>query len=638
VRHLPLAALGPKDTAELAERLTDDAPLAPDALASVVERSGGNPLFLAELIRAVREGGTADSLPGSVEALLATRIDALSAPDRSLLRDAAVLGGRFPLWLLQTVQSSGRDLREAIGGPLRDFLAVDGATVRFRNALARDVAYEALPYRVRRQRHLLAGQALEAAIVPGAEAAYDLLSLHFFEAQQFAKAWDYSLLAAERARSSAGLVEATILYQRAVASARKLPDLPPLELAQAYESLGDTAEKCGQYDVAATAYREARVLCRDDRLRTVTLCGKEGWLRERSGSFTNALQWYARGLRHLGAPGEDVEGRREHAHLVLSYGAARLRQGRYRECVPYLEQAVEEATAVSDQATLAHAYYLLDWAHTDLGHGHVGGYRDSALRIYEELGDLTGQANTLNNLGVGAYYEGRWQAALDFYERSRDARRASGDVVQLGEASNNIGEILSDQGHLETAEVLFRDSLRLWRGARFPIGTGLATSNLGRVRLRTGDLTEAGALFASAREVLTGIGAKRLVLETDAREAERLVALSSPVEALAVVELAQVQATQLGGIPVLAAMLDRIAGYAFLQMGDLATASDRLHVSLDGARVAGASFELALSLTALVRLYGVTGADPTSELEEASVIFRQLGVVAVTGVPLVARA
>ncbi len=636
VQVLKLAPLAPDETAAMVAAAADETPLPPDVLATVIERSGGNPLFLQELIAAARAGGAADTLPDTVEALISARIDTLSAADRSLLRYGAVLGGRFPMWLLQAVMADADrvNARTAIGRELGAFLSVEGGIVRFRHALMRDVAYEALPYRRRQALHRHAGEALEESAVPGTVTAYDLLSLHFFEAQVFEKAWTYSVEAAERARADAGLVEATVLYQRAVASARRLTTVAPAELVDVCESLGDVAEKSGQYDVAAGAYRAARQLCRDDRMRTVRLCGKEGWLRERSGSFTQALQWYSRGQRQLGAPGDDQEARRSYAHLVVSYGAARLRQGRYADSVRYLEQAVGEALAVDDLPTLAHAYYLLDWAHTDMGHGHIGGYRDKALTIYSQLSDFTGQANTLNNLGVGAYYEGRWREALDFYERSRHARQIAGDVVQIGEASNNSGEILSDQGHLDSAATLFRDALRLWRGAKFPIGSGIATSNLGRVAMRHGELDEAGRLFAQAREVLTRIGAKRLVLETDAREAERLVALMASESALALVEQIEDQERKLGGVPVLKAMLDRLAGYAYLQLGELTAASNRLHASLDGARVAAASFELALSLMALARLYSETGADPASESEEAHVILRQLGVVAVTNYPL----
>jgi len=633
---LRLATLDEKATAALVAGAADEAPLAPDAVAAIIERSGGNPLFLHELIAAVRAGGAAEALPDRVETLISSRIDTLSAPDRALLRHAAVLGGRFPMWLLQAVVDDGDrvNARTAIRRDLAAFLVADGGAVRFRHALARQVAYEALPFRRRRALHRQAGEALESAVMPGAATAYDLLSLHFFEAQVFDKAWTYSLDAANRAREDAGLVEATVLFQRAVASARHVPTVTPGQLVEVCESLGDVAEKSGLYDVAAVAYRDARRLSRGARLDTVRLCGKEGWLRERSGAFAHALQWYSKGLRHLGPPGDDLEARRAHAHLVLSYGAARLRQGRYADSVRHLEQAVAEALPIEDLPTLAHAYYLLDWAHTDMGHGHVGGFRDHALAIYTQLGDATGQANTLNNLGVGAYYEGRWQEALDFYERSRQARQAAGDVVQLGEVSNNSGEILSDQGQLDRAEALFREALRLWRGAKFPIGSAVATSNLGRVAMRAGSLEDAGQLYADAREMFTSIGAKRFLLETDAREAERLVALMAAESALELVARSQEQVQRLGGIPVLSAMLDRVAGYALLQRGDLAASSARLHASLEGARVAGAAFELGLSLTALVRLYRRTGADSANETAEAQLIMRQLGVVAMTSFPL----
>ena len=61
----------------------------------------------------------------------------------------------------------------------------------------------------------------------------------------------------------------------------------------------------------------------------------------------------------------------------------------------------------------------------------------------------------LNNLGVHAYYEGRWDEALDYYRRSRDARQRGGDVTGAAVQTNNEAEILSDQGHLDEAQELF---------------------------------------------------------------------------------------------------------------------------------------------------------------------------------------
>ena len=68
---------------------------------------------------------------------------------------------------------------------------------------------------------------------------------------------------------------------------------------------------------------------------------------------------------------------------------------------------------------LAHGYFLLHIAHTATGHPDRAAFRGLALPIYEELGDLLGQAHVLNNLGIEAYYDGRWDEALDLYERSK---------------------------------------------------------------------------------------------------------------------------------------------------------------------------------------------------------------------------
>jgi HEPN domain-containing protein len=105
--------------------------------------------------------------------------------------------------------------------------------------------------------------------------------------------------------------------------------------------------------------------------------------------------------------------------LSLGYAAARFREGSLDEAVTWAEQAVEEARAEGALAELAHGYYLLHLVYTSLGSPKRVSVRDLALPIYEELGDLLGQANTLNNLGIEAYYEGRWGALETWLARRR---------------------------------------------------------------------------------------------------------------------------------------------------------------------------------------------------------------------------
>ena len=93
-------------------------------------------------------------------------------------------------------------------------------------------------------------------------------------------------------------------------------------------------------------------------------------------------------------------------------------------------------------------------------HSHPGSperaaFSGLALPIFEELGDLKGQATVLNNLGIEAYYAGDWEKALYAYERSRNPFKRIGDVTSVAMAMNNIGEIKIRQGHLAEAEQLF---------------------------------------------------------------------------------------------------------------------------------------------------------------------------------------
>src|SRR5205823_2409409 len=73
---IELGPLDPEQAVALLELATEHVPLAPHEMAVVAARSGGNPLFLLELIRLARASGTA-RLPGSIEDVITARIDDL---------------------------------------------------------------------------------------------------------------------------------------------------------------------------------------------------------------------------------------------------------------------------------------------------------------------------------------------------------------------------------------------------------------------------------------------------------------------------------------------------------------------------------------------------------------------------------
>ena len=77
-------------------------PVAPDLVATIHRRTGGNPFFVAELARLVRDEGPAgpDALPRGVREVIGRRLRALPDEARRLLGAASVPGRDFDLDLL----------------------------------------------------------------------------------------------------------------------------------------------------------------------------------------------------------------------------------------------------------------------------------------------------------------------------------------------------------------------------------------------------------------------------------------------------------------------------------------------------------------------------------------------------------
>ena len=258
---------------------------------------------------------------------------------------------------------------------------------------------------------------------------------------------------------------------------------------------------------------------------------------------------------------------------------------------------VEEALPIADLKSLANAYLYLHVVHALLGSPERLAFRGLALPLFEELGDLRGQATALNNLGIEAYYEGDWDKALDVYDRSRALFERIGDVISVAMANNNIGEIRSDQGALEEAQTLFEEVERACDAAGHRALSSVAHRTWGGVAARAGRVDEAEALLHEALAAFRGIHATSFVLETEARLAE-VSALRGdrPQEALNRAESVLEHTEDAADMPSLHATALRLRAAARLQLGDRAGAEQDLEESLRAARAGDSLYELALAL------------------------------------------
>jgi tetratricopeptide (TPR) repeat protein len=622
------------DSHALIGAVTEAAPLSESDMATLATRAGGNPLFLKELLAATQSAGGVEALPDSVEAVVMARLDRLAPTDRNLLRRAAVLGQAFTLDLLAAVLDDVPAMDDDIWRRVGEFVGRDDGTFRFEHALIRDAAYGALPYRLRRQLHARVGETIERSAKDAPDEHAEVLSLHFFHAQRYVEAWRYSLSAAERAASLYANVEAATFYQRALDSSRMVIDLVPLEVARVHEALGDVRNRMGDYQVAAVAYRAVRRLVTDDPLTEGRLLLKlsqvQGWL----SNYSQALRWISRGLRVLDGV-HTIDAAQHRAQLMVWYARFCQEQGRHSDAIKWCQRAIGAGEAADDKDALAHALWILDWAYMELGRAEKATHSARALALYEELGDLPGQAAVLNNLGGFAYWEGRWADALQLYERARQIRRKTGDAVRVAFGTINIGEILSDQGHLQEAEALFKEARRVWQASGYRSGIAYAKSNLARVLSRMGRCDEALELFEEARTESNDVGASVEALEAEARIAECHVLNGDGRWALIYADEALERAQALGGVAAQSPMLHRVKGYALMQLGEMEAAREALERSLEHGRARRAEYEVALTLDALVQLTDLERQPVPKELvAESQTILDRLGVVSVPEVPV----
>jgi tetratricopeptide (TPR) repeat protein len=250
-----------------------------------------------------------------------------------------------------------------------------------------------------------------------------------------------------------------------------------------------------------------------------------------------------------------------------------------------------------------------------------------ALGLYEEIGDLVGQADMANNLGIQAFFEGRWSDTLDLYQRSRDACERVGNVIDAASTDANIGEVLVNQGRLDEADSVLREASRVLRASGHRWGETFAAMHQGRILTARGDLIAAEEALVGVRDRFLALGRSASAYETSLYLAECLAKAGRPGEALDVLARASRMTTD--DVSIFDPARDRITANALRAVGRVEEATQTLERGIVTARARGLEYELSLMLAAVPGWPEAvdTGRDEPPAAESAR-LFTRLGVVA----------
>ena len=520
----------------VAQRFEDTAESAP-LVARILERAGGNPFYIQELIESLLERGVLGPVttlhgerlrwlrreedlvvPTTVEATVASRLDRLPDDERDALRRAALLGRTFRIEDLQALVGSDPlpQLARLAARGLITPASASGDVYRggpgayaFRNSITRDVAYGGLAPDGRALLHSVAADRLRHSVGyrPGADDAR--LAEHLLEAGDRPAAGRALVQAGLYARDNAGHSEAWRLFERALrllpVEAHRERYVVHSERAQILRAWGKRPAKLREIH----AMRKIAVAAADRRLE-VDAQTRLGMFYLDAGKHAAARRELDQALklaRELGDKIVESEALRLQALLFMNIGrnaeAAQLAQ-------QALAAASDETGAAGDrERLLARAQALNAVGNV---HVHTGRLSDAvdvyaeALVIYRRLGVRGKEAATLNNLGWVFVGLAEYEEALVHYKRSLRIAQELGDRASIGVRLANLGQTYSDLGDLDRARRYLQKALELHQALNDQSGTADALISLAQVSLRDGQVAQAAADLERGLELAGRVG------------------------------------------------------------------------------------------------------------------------------------
>jgi len=538
---LDLGAAGQLVAAILGEGLPS-----PSLVEMVHARSAGNPYYLLEMVRWLRDSGrlrrtglqwvavsgAGEELPPTVEAALCERTAALSRDARNVLRWVATAGGGADLRLLaETTGLAAEPLATALAVLVTSgFLAEAGgrrAEYVVNHPLVGECVYREMTVAQRRLRHRSLARALAGrGESPGAVAVHHVRAADPGDAEAIAAA----LAAGAEAEARTNLSQAVAWYEEVLQLASETDEVARL---QALDRISELAGHAGRNDLGFAAVDE--LLSRtppSDRLRRFVLLRRLASLRVQDGdtraaraaieealslgasagpeaalllaelamvaqftmSVPEVLQIVARGFRaarNSGAVGAALVLGAFEALAVSDSGSP--------------HRALELATTTAEQAmdadeVIGFGYAVFASAVINLQLGHFRAAETSLrslLELSEQVGSVWGAAWLWTLLGENQLYLGKLDEALLSCLRAEELGRRPGAASVMPMPVIFTGAVLVAQGRLDEAEDRLEDA-RVWLEDR-PNGFFLAWRLyvLGSLHMAHGRFEEAVSAYAA---------------------------------------------------------------------------------------------------------------------------------------------
>jgi len=479
--QITLNRLSTRDVREMVSRVAAHSALASDSVDAVIERTGGVPLFVEELTRALLENGqtklSRHQIPATLHDSLMARLDR-AGPAKEVIQMGAVIGGEFSYELLRAVQPMAESDLQAALRKLTDaeLLYVRGivpeAAYDFKHALIRDAAYEALLKSQRKELHRQVARTIDEKFPALKQAQPEMLARHWTEAGETEPAIAEWQRAGKLAETRNAPTEAGESYRQAVALLMRQPGSPERDLHE--------------LDLTTSVVRTLLFSARFSAPETIEAIEHAAVLAEKSGNLQQLVD------------------------LTLSRAAAYTVAGNFQAGVALAHRGLELALREATRINVGRAHVLQ--IHTRFYVGDLAAVEQhfmAGLEFFEDPDLMRLPVGAVLAFGLASW--SAWTLGRADVARQRAARAmAVGRGNPYGRAWSPIyaAVLRLRLREFEQAEALATQVLELSEQHQFPYLAAIARATLGHARAQLGRTTEGMELIRQGMAGMLELGSR----------------------------------------------------------------------------------------------------------------------------------
>jgi class 3 adenylate cyclase/tetratricopeptide (TPR) repeat protein len=532
-RQIRIDPLPPPTADELLDALLgDDADLDP-LKQFLIQRTGGNPLFLEESVRtlvetklltgergAYRAAKTpatlerARQIPASTQALLAARIDRLSPERKRLLQAAAVVGTDVPFVLLHAIAAERETaLRQGLAElQAAEFLyetrLFPELEYTFKHALTHEIAYGSLLQERRRTLHARVVDAIEAAYPERLSEHVERLADHAAKGEQWSKAVLYLRQAGTKALVRSANREAVTYFERALEALAHVPESRTTgeQAVDLRFDLRNSLVPLGEVDRALAHVRDAARLARalDDQHRLASVSVFMSHLLWITGEHAEAH----RSAQDALTSAEALDDFPLRVNATFYLGITSVALGDYPRARTFLETVTrllgdnlerERFGLAGFPAAMARCF--LSWTLGELGEFQQGiAVGREGIRIGEAIDHAYSLIMTCWGLGHLYGVKGDPAQGLPVLERGLRLSRERNVNILLPFCLRPLGYVTMLSGRIDEGRRLLQEALVALMRTPVRLFLPLCIAHLGEASLLAGDPADA---LVSAEQALT---------------------------------------------------------------------------------------------------------------------------------------